>query len=99
MSETDFIEIAMFTLMHLVYRVNWLRAKARVDRWREELMLVKHEMQWTILWFQFQANLWRERSERADGGLPSGHKPYAKKQEKLWNAFQTKSSEKFALYV
>ena len=99
MSEHDFVEIAIFTLMHSVYHVNWLRAKAHVDRWREELIIVKHEMQWTIRWFEFQANLWRERSERADDGLPRGHRSYAKKQEKLWNAFQRKASERFALYV
>ena len=91
--------LSLFKLIHLVYRVNWLRAKARVDRWLEELMLVKHEMKWTIQWFQHQADLWRERSEREDGILPIGHKSYAKKQQKLWNAFKRKSSEKFALYL
>ncbi|KAJ7719074.1 hypothetical protein B0H14DRAFT_3629631, partial [Mycena olivaceomarginata] len=29
------------------YRVNWLRAKARVARWAEEKNIVAHEMQWT----------------------------------------------------
>jgi hypothetical protein len=89
----------LFTLIYLVYRVNWLRAKARVDRWVEELVLVKHEMQWTIRWFQYQANLWRERSEREEGSLPIGHKAYAKKQRKLWNEFERKSSERFELYI
>ena len=83
----------------LVFQVNWLRAKARVDRWREEQTLVKHEMQWTILWFQNQANLWSERSKREDGNLPLGHKSYAAKQEKLWNAFQRKALERFSLYL
>ena len=85
--------------IHSVYQVNWLQAKAHVDQWQEELMLVKHEMQWTILWFQYQANLWKERSERVDGILPMGHKSYAKKQQKLWKAFERKSSERFALYL
>ena len=99
MSEIDTFGISLFTLIHLVYQVNWLRAKAHVDQWQEELILVKYEMQWTILWFQYQANLWRERSEREDVILPIGHKSYAKKQQKLWNAFERKSSERFALYV
>jgi hypothetical protein len=99
-SELDSFKISLFTLdSFLVYRVNWLRAKARVDRWQEELILVKHEMRWTILWFQYQANLWRERSERVDDLLPTGHTSYAKKQQKLWKAFEQKSSERFALYV
>jgi hypothetical protein len=28
-----------------VYRVNWLHAKARADRWAEELKIVKKEME------------------------------------------------------
>jgi hypothetical protein len=98
-SKIDSFRISLFTLIHLVYRVNWLRAKARFDRWQEELILVKHEMQWTILWFQYQANLWRERSERVDSIFPIGHISYAKKQQKLWNALERKSSERFALYL
>ena len=89
----------MVDLIYLVYRVNWLRAKARVDRWLEELTLVKHEMQWTILWFQYQANLWKEHSKREDVDLPIGHKAYAAKQNKLWSAFQRKASERFSLYL
>jgi hypothetical protein len=75
-------------LIYLVYRVNWLRGKAHVDGWQEELTLVKHEMQWTILWFQYQGNLWRKRLERLDGILATGHTSYAKKQQKLWNALR-----------
>ena len=29
-----------------VYRVNWLRAKAWMDRWQEEVTLVQNEMRW-----------------------------------------------------
>ncbi|KAG2130738.1 hypothetical protein DEU56DRAFT_757809 [Suillus clintonianus] len=36
------------------YRVNWLKAKARWQRWEEELRLVQHEMGWTVLlWGRF----------------------------------------------
>jgi hypothetical protein len=60
---------------------------------------VKHEMEWTALWFKNQAELWRERSKREDGDLPPGHKSYAAKQQKLWNAFHRKAAEKFDLYL
>jgi hypothetical protein len=70
-----------------------------VDRWVEEETLVKHEMEWTTLWFKNQAELWRERSQRQDRNLPSGHKAYAAKQQKLWNAFHRKSSERFNLHL
>jgi hypothetical protein len=56
-------------------------------------------MQWTILWFEYQANLWSEHSKREDVDLPIGHKAYAAKQNKLWSAFKRKASERFALYI
>jgi hypothetical protein len=56
-------------------------------------------MKWTALWFQNQAYVWSERSKREDNDLPPGHKSYAVKQQKLWNAFHKKASETFDLYI
>ena len=99
MSEIQLVSLSHFLYFSSVFRVNWLRAKARVDRWVEEEQLVKHEMEWTILWFRHQSELWRERSHRNDVALPPGHKSYAAKQEKLWKAFERKSAERFQLHV
>jgi hypothetical protein len=93
------LSFSPFKFISLVYRVNWLKAKARVDRWLEEEILVKHEMQWTTLWFKNQANLWRDRSKRADLNLPPGHKSYAAKQHKLWNTFYGKALDRFSLHI
>jgi len=60
---------------------------------------VKHEMQWTILWFHNQVDLWTERSKKEDGGLTPGHKSYAIKQRKLWKEFHRKAAERFALHL
>ena len=38
----------------LVYRVSFLRAKCRWERWEEEARLVSHEMLWTRLAFERQ---------------------------------------------
>ncbi|KAG2048679.1 hypothetical protein BDR06DRAFT_975873 [Suillus hirtellus] len=44
------------TWMDEFYRVNWLKAKARWNRWEERLSLVQHEMGWTVLvWKAFTA--------------------------------------------
>ena len=101
MSESGYFILSLFELTYLVYRVNWLKAKAQVDQWteNEKLFLVKNEMQWTMLWFQNQANLWKERSEMEGDDFPVGHKAYAVKQQKLFNEFLTKSSERFKLYI
>ncbi|KAG6326940.1 hypothetical protein ID866_12149 [Astraeus odoratus] len=39
--------------MNEFYQINWLKAKVRQDRWKEELSLVRHEMLWTTLWFEY----------------------------------------------
>ena len=70
-----------------------------MDRWTEEEILVKNEMQWTILWFKNQAKVWGERLKQEGSHLPLGHKSYAAKQEKLWNAFERKALERFGLYI
>jgi hypothetical protein len=98
-SEINPFQFSLSEITYLVYRINWLRAKARVDRWEEEQTLVKNEMGWTMLWFQNQADLWRERSEDESVILPAGHKAYAKKQQKLWNVFRKKASERFGLHL
>jgi hypothetical protein len=56
-------------------------------------------MQWTILWFQNQVKIWSERSLEEEATLPLGHKSYAIKQKKLWNAFLAKATERFSLYI
>jgi len=56
-----------------VYHVNWLRARSRWDRWKEELLITGHEMVWIVLWFQKQAEVWRHQADCVDAstGLAS----------------------------
>jgi hypothetical protein len=52
-------------LNHLpVYRVSWIRAKSRHERWREELSISSHEMVWVPLWFQHRAREWKDRATK-----------------------------------
>lgn len=76
----------------LVYRVNWLKAKARYDRWSEELKLVQHEMHWTVRWFQNQELMWRRRSGES---IKNGHKAYAEKQAFMWAEFAAEGMKGF----
>lgn len=46
-----------------VYRVHWLKAKARRDRWKEEFQLISSEMDWTVLYYQYQASQWQRRAD------------------------------------
>ncbi|KAJ7026030.1 hypothetical protein C8F04DRAFT_966980 [Mycena alexandri] len=68
------------------YRVNWLRAKARVARWTEEKSMVAKEMQWTVKSFQFLGAEWASRVTNA-GVDEHGLRAYTKKQVEVWNDF------------
>ncbi|GBE79978.1 hypothetical protein SCP_0211800 [Sparassis crispa] len=67
------------------YRVNWLRARARYERWREERVLVHSEMAWTIATFKRNAERWAHWLEMTD---PSwrGHVCYAARQSSTSDA-------------
>ncbi len=54
-----------------VYRVHWLKAKARRDRWQEEHVLVLSEMKWTVLFYQNKASVWKGRADKYQAGGPS----------------------------
>ncbi len=68
-----------------VYRVNWLRAKARHDRWVEEISMLKSEMGWTINYFDHEKKVWGKRAEQSGG--KEGHVAYALKQSVMWDRF------------
>jgi hypothetical protein len=75
-----------------VYRVNWLKAKARYERWSEELKLVQHEMFWAISWFQKQEEKWALRALQS---TQKGHQAYAEKQASMWLKFVAEGVKKF----
>lgn len=63
-----------------------------MDRWKEELLLVRHEMLWTYLWFEYQMNLWERRVGES---VEAGKKAYAYKQVELWKNFMKRSKLAF----
>ena len=86
-----------FTNNNTVYRVSWLRAKARYLRWTEEMRLVKLEMHWTVNWFRHKQRCWKERldcvvDEERDDGL----KCYCHKQIALWKEFADGAEQRFS---
>jgi hypothetical protein len=71
----------------IVYRVSWLRAKARYLRWEEEVRLIKLEMTWTVKWFRHQEERWNMRLDaNGGGGRDEGLNCYCNKQIVLWKA-------------
>jgi hypothetical protein len=55
----------------IVYRVHWLKAKARRDRWAEEATLLVHEMDWIVAFFEHRASEWRRRVPERTSSSPS----------------------------
>ena len=72
-----------------------MRAKARRDRWDEELKLVKHEMSWVVLWFKHQKLVWEKRAEKSNGADKPGHRIYALKQVDLWHRLENHARREF----
>jgi hypothetical protein len=64
-------------------RVEWAKARARMTRWEEELLIVQEEMRRVLVYHQWRALWWEEQSSlRAEGdvAISSGLAGYAHKQ-------------------
>ena len=90
-----------FILLHTnciaVYRVSWLRAKARYHRWAEEVRLLTLEMKWTVNWFRHQQHSWEERLEDLlDQEREEGLQCYCHKQMALWKALGDDAEQQFS---
>lgn len=73
-----------------------MKARAKYQRWKEELEMVKHEMVWTTLWFKHHEQEWeRQHKNSAKAGL----KAYAAKQKDIWERFRKKAEERFRKYM
>ncbi|KZV81936.1 hypothetical protein EXIGLDRAFT_844184 [Exidia glandulosa HHB12029] len=75
-------------------RIEWLRCKARSQRWKEEIALCREEMRRTSVSLSHEGRLWAQRASSALGG----HAAYALRQqavhvrlreyfEGLWSGF------------
>ncbi|EDR10747.1 uncharacterized protein LACBIDRAFT_315474 [Laccaria bicolor S238N-H82] len=79
------------TYMEQVYRVNWLRAKARYDRWSEEHTLIPNEMNWTRLYFINKAREWAGLRDLVPD--KPGHVCFAKGQISMWKELAFQATE------
>ncbi|KAG1803526.1 uncharacterized protein HD556DRAFT_1303602 [Suillus plorans] len=78
-----------------VYRVNWLRTKALRDRWNEEVILVKHEMQWSINFFTHRAKQWLCHMHNATSAGLTGHTCYAARQSHIYDLLAAHAEDAF----
>ncbi|KAF5342232.1 hypothetical protein D9611_002090 [Ephemerocybe angulata] len=78
--------------MEEVYRISWIRAKSRSDRWTEEVALLKSEMDWFVRFTHFRqtrAEGWALRAET------DGSRSYASRQADMWRRVGADAVVKF----
>ena len=68
--------------LKLVKHIHWLRSQALKDQWHEELILVTHEMQWTVHYFLHKATHWKIAAHSQS--MSSGAKSCAHQQQVSW---------------
>lgn len=71
----------------LVKRVHWLRARAQLQRWQEELKLVAAEMTWTVRYFVHKSDWCKDMVDRrviAANDRIGGCVAYAARKAEMW---------------
>ena len=84
-----------FLIILTVKRVHFLRARALKDRWKEEVILLNYEMQWTVRFFKNKSEKWKVAADTL--GISSGAKAYALRQEFRWKGMAMKSDRIFKI--
>ncbi|KAG2052390.1 hypothetical protein BDR06DRAFT_983220 [Suillus hirtellus] len=79
-------------------RIEWCKARARRDRWGKEIQLLLEEMQCILLFLDWQAHQWDERTGARVPQRPEDVKgvvAYAKKQAFIWRSLSESFKEKW----
>ncbi|KAF8811081.1 hypothetical protein BYT27DRAFT_7221743 [Phlegmacium glaucopus] len=71
-------------------RVHWLRARAQLMRWQEEVTLTRHEMQWTVAFFAYNSRKWDVQSGSTTGAIT-----YAKHKQAMWLQLAVRADQTF----
>jgi hypothetical protein len=82
--------------------VHWLRARAQLKRWQEEVTLTSYEMQWTVRYFVYMSRNWVLHSRTSfgsgtggagtiPGNLTTGAIAYHKRKRAVWEDLTKKA--------
>ncbi|KAG1865681.1 hypothetical protein C8R48DRAFT_540866, partial [Suillus tomentosus] len=78
-----------------VYQVNWLRTKALCTRWNEEVILIKHEMKWSINFFNHKAKEWLGHMANITSAGLTRHTCYAPRQSHIYHQLAAHAEDSF----
>lgn len=79
--------------LYPVQRVNWLRQRAKTDRWDEQYELVQEEMKQTVRSFEWKVRMWQTLSV---GTVTNGQRAYARRQAHVWQSLADEARREFA---
>jgi len=80
----------------VVRRVHWLRARAQLMRWQEEVTLITYEMQWAVRFFARKGLLWANTVGTSGLPVKAGHAAYAGRQNDLWKQIAVRANHTFS---
>ena len=82
----------------LAVRVEWCKAYARKERWREEVLLGEAEKEFTLASLKFEAAEWRRRGEVSFGGYlqQRGREAYARRQARAYDSLCASFTRRWA---
>lgn len=97
----DIYNLLIIIYISIVRRVHWLRARAQLMRWREEVTLTGYEMQWTVRYLLHMRNVWDRRGVTGTGtgtGQQSsaGVQAYARRKYTMWEQCAITADHTFA---
>ena len=75
-----------------VRRITWLREKDRVQRWKEQIILCRTDLECSERWFKHQFQVWDERLQLVEAVEKPGHICYAEKQKSNWASLAQRAS-------
>ncbi|KAG6848454.1 hypothetical protein H0H93_016828 [Arthromyces matolae] len=83
-------------------RIEWCKSKARADRWKEEVQLLREEMRRVPLFFRFRSRWWREQATQSTDGcsdepITRGMRAYALDQSAMYEAMAVHCERCWAL--
>ncbi|KAI9434832.1 hypothetical protein H4582DRAFT_2080497 [Lactarius indigo] len=79
------------TWMDEFNRVHWLRAKAQLERWKEEQHSIHNEAIWIPAYFHSKAECWKAWMDMASHAQLPGHGAYASRQAHAWEELSRSS--------
>ncbi|KAK6977452.1 CxC2 domain-containing protein [Favolaschia claudopus] len=98
-AETGNDEVGADGKLHADIRVEWAKARARADRWREEVVLLEEEMRRTLVFCGWKARWWQERANVEREVAPAvaeGMRAYALEQADREDRWESKWKAQWA---